>query len=103
MNLLKRNALTRSYIMKVLIFSKPTEFDTINLSGGGQYTSDNSKHVCSYSTSQSDIDVIAYAKAECEKNGLELGSVQEVSLNGNGFYASANRHERELYNYKNIL
>jgi len=88
--------------MKVLIFSKPTKFTTIKLSGGGEYTSDNSEHVCSYSTSQSDIDVIAYAKVKCESNGFDLGSVQEVSTKTNGFYANANSHERDLYNYKNI-
>ena len=86
--------------MKVLIFSKPTEFKTINLLGGGQYISDNSEHVCSYSSNQSDDEIIAFAKSECEKNGFELGSVQEVSMKTSGFYANANGNERDLYNYK---
>lgn len=88
--------------MKVLIFSKPTEFNTIKLSGGGQYVSDNSKHVCSYSYSSnhSDAEIIDFAKAECKRQGFELGSVQEVSTKTNGFYVNADCHERDLYNYK---
>jgi hypothetical protein len=84
---------------EVIIFAKPTKFETIKLMHGGEYTSNNAKYICNLTTSKADSDVIAYGVSECKKIGLELGSITEVSTKKGGFYAGAKEHKKVVYDY----
>ena len=85
---------------EVIIHSKPTEFETINLSHGGTFTTDNAQYICNLTTKKSDEDVIAYAKAKCADKGLELGTINEVTTKQGGFYAGAKEFKKAIHDWK---
>ncbi len=85
---------------EVVIFTKPTEFKTINLMHGGQYTSGNEKYICNLTTQQSDAEIIAYGVKKCKEIGCELGTITEVSTKAGGFYAGAKEHKKEIFTHE---
>ena len=84
---------------KVAIFSKPTEFNTINLSGGGTYTSDNAELICVCTLTGDNGDVIESARALAKAKGFELGNVQEVAMTDSGHYAQLDI----IYEWDNVV